>query len=213
MQTQERHELLDCCVPVLNYREKSEGYRSSYMQFKEEIVSKLKTVIKAASFVEALPQNDILKVYSSEEKKLLEKIQRTYDSVVVCMKLTEFSLMQTLYSQKVLHLIETEVYKYIVENRELCGFKPEYIYLLGNGEYAMVVEKSLVSHDMESFFHTLKQFQRTVQNRVLSVGNKRHYVSVLVSVVYDSDQPLQNARFGILKLLEEKKTFFISHNG
>lgn len=144
-------------------------------------------------------------------KQLVAAVKNTKQPYLIYMKLDKFDMIEDFYDNDTIESIEETVAYYLqVQFSKIYGF--DKIYELGNGEYAIIVEKSKFMDDMPRFIQELKELQEVIKEDIIDLENIEYDVSLLISFVYENDKILESAKLGIKKLLQTKYTFLVANN-
>jgi len=175
----------------------------------EDLVSKVKKVFAMVSFVDHSIALEKMTQSIKQRQAFLSAMEAQKESVVIYMKISEFEQMEKQYEKELLYLVEEEVYRYMQEKKFEVSPLFAKLYWLGNGEYAITFERSLLNGSLELLVPYIKKFQRMIRNRVLLVAKRRHYISMRVVVSDEMDAPLQNALSGMASLEVSGKDFLL----
>jgi len=133
----------------------------------------------------------------------------SYDKTIVALiKIERFEYIEKYYGSKLSYKIENEFSKIIsslIPNS--CTF--EKVFTLGNGEYILAKDKQGV--DINSAIRNLKELQSIINDTKLDIGELDYDISILISFAYGKDS-LNNAKYGLKKILETKQDFIIANN-
>jgi len=117
------------------------------------------------------------KAKTAPQKLNLENIITEDDSIVVYMKLEDFSTIEGFYNAKILREIQSKVKKFLEAQK--TEYKFEKIFQLDNGEYAMVIDKSKLTIDMHKLLYNLKIFQNNLKDSIITLGDIKYQISLL----------------------------------
>ncbi len=154
-------------------------------------------------------RNDITDIMNPK-KQLDDAIKNTKEPLVVYMKLEEFKILEEFYDNTTIEQIQDEI-SIFLEKHLSSALKFEKIFQLGNGEYAMVNEKSICMEDEDDFIDILKMFQDTIKNGAVDINDIHYDMSVIISVAYNDSQVLESSKLGIKELLHTKHNLIISN--
>ena len=155
-------------------------------------------------------RNDVTEIMNPK-KQLDDAIKNSKEPAVVYLKLEDFSTLEELYDNETIEMIQDKIKTYLEENiPKVCKF--DKVYQLGNGEYALVIEKSICMIDIDSFKKQLKEYQEKIKRDVIEVGDINYDMSVIISLAYDENHVLESAKLGIKELLKTKHDFIVSNN-
>ena len=146
-------------------------------------------------------------------KKQLDDALNSYsDPLIVYIKLEEFDTLEEFHDNKTVEDIQDKICNYLQNNLPaICKF--EKVYQLGNGEYALVQDKSICSDDEEdSFVSELKEYQESIKNSAIDIGDIDYDMSIIISLVYKESKVLESAKLGIRNLLKSKQNFIVANN-
>ncbi len=176
----------------------------------------VKTTIKPIldnenSVLEYIAIRDDITDIMNPKRQLDDSVKNAKDPIITYMKLENFETIVEFYDNEIVERIQDKVRVYLEENLPLsCNF--EKVYQIGNGEYAMVCEKSLFNENAEEFISLLKEYQQLIKEGIINIGELDYDVSVLMSLAYESQKVLESAKLGIAHLLRTKQEFIISNN-
>ena len=217
----ERTMLLQDCAAIFQQQRFSLGKllrimrtknESSYFSLiKEALVPKIKKVFACVSFVDHSLVQEKMTQSIRQRQALYDLLETQNESVVIYMKIKEFSEMKERYDRELLYLVEEELYRYMQQKKFEVSPLFANLYWLGDGEYAIVFKRSLLNGSLELIVPYIKKFQRMIRNRVLVIANRRHAISLQVSLSDASQMPLQNALSGMDMLDKSGRDFVISN--
>lgn len=179
-------------------------------------ISYLKTTIKPiinndGNIMEYITLIDNVTHIVDPNKQLFDTVQNSTQPVIVYMKIEEFRTILEFYDKQTIELIQSKTKIHLEESiKEYCNF--DKVYQLGNGEYAMVNEKSLCLENKEKCISCLKEFQLSIKNNKIDIGDIDYDLSILISLAYEDGKILESAKLGINKQLETKQDFIVSNN-
>jgi len=155
-------------------------------------------------------RNDVTDIMNPT-KQLSEAVKNTKNSYLIYIKLDKFEMVEDFYDNETINRLESTVALYLhVQFSKFYKF--DKVYELGNGEYALIVEKSKFMDDIESFIKELKELQAEIKEDVIDLDNIEYDVSLLISFVYSGEKVLESAKLGIKKLLQTKHSFMVTNN-
>ena len=141
-----------------------------------------------------------------EFHNLLEDLK---DNIVILIKIEEFNYIEKFLTQKIAkklqYLFAKELLKHIPTK---CKFSK--IYIVENGEFIFAKEYKPNNKDIDIFYSKIKKFQKSVNEAKIKIGKIDYTLSILISVAHGRE-PLENAKIGMSKLLENKKDFIIAN--
>jgi PAS domain S-box-containing protein len=125
--------------------------------------------------------------------------------ILIYLKLNNYENLEEFYDSKTLDKIENVIADYIKSIFEKeCHF--DQLYILGNGEYAIITNK--YDHSIDK----IKKIQEEIKEKIIKIDEFIYNIDILVSLVYEGDRILESAKLGIKRLLKEKKDFIIANN-
>ncbi len=145
------------------------------------------------------------------KKQLDDAIKNKKEPLIVYMKLEEFKMLEEFYNNVTIEKIQDKIDLYLEEHLPKT-FKFEKVYQLGNGEYAMVNEKSFCMEDEDNFINSLKIFQNNIKGGAIDIDDIHYDMSIIISMAYGKTNVLESSKLGIEKLLHTKQNFIISNN-
>jgi len=155
-------------------------------------------------------RNDITDIMNPK-KQLDETIKNAKSPVLVYMKIEEFNSLEEFYDNDTVEKIQDKISIYLEENLpKECKF--DRIYKLGNGEYAMVNEKSNCMKDSDLFIQKLKEYQEKIKEDTISIEDIEYDMSLMISLSYDDARVLESAKLGVRELINRKQDFIIANN-
>ena len=176
----------------------------------------LKTTIKPIldkdnNIIEYIALRDDVTDIMNPKKQLDDIIQNSEEPLIVYIKLDEFETLEEVYDNITVEEIQDKITIYLESHMpETCKF--DKVYQLGNGEYAMVNEKSVCMNNENEFIEHLKLFQNKVKIDTVDIDDIDYDMSIIISLSYDKEKVLESAKLGIKKLLNTKQDFIISNN-
>jgi len=143
-------------------------------------------------------------------KQLNDFIDTANLPMVVLMKIENFEDIENFYGQKIIQSIENSF------ATQLMGFIPEQlnvknIFVLRDGEFAIGIDKTQCIMSDKEMFEGLSHVQNEIENAHINIGELDYDVSVLISFAY-GEQTLENAKFGIKKLIESKQNIIFAND-
>ncbi len=144
------------------------------------------------------------------KKQLQDLTDSAEESLVLIVKIEAFDDIEKYYghilSQKIENNFADKILEFIPS-----GCKFEKIYILGDGEYAFAKDKKECDLDEKSLLLQLKEFQRTINDVDINIGDIDYDVSVIVSFAYGKEA-LENAKYGLKELLKTNHDFIQASN-
>ncbi|NPA29422.1 MAG: EAL domain-containing protein, partial [Epsilonproteobacteria bacterium] len=98
-----------------------------------------------------------------------------------------------------------------IQKRFADHYEFDKVYVLGNGEFALLMEKARFFHDEQKFVEELRAIQESLQDEQVLLDEVEYDISILMSVVYDGEKILESARLGIKELLKKKHPFIVAN--
>ena len=154
-------------------------------------------------------RNDVTSIMSPK-KLLSDFINSCREPMVVMLKIEYFDDIEKYYglntSEEIEKKFQEEFVKIIPQE---C--KCEHIYSLGEGIFALALDKKEYNFSTQRIIEDLKQLQRDTKEIELNIGELRYDVSIVMSIS-DSVDALSDVKYGI-KTLQESQHKFIIANG
>ncbi len=175
----------------------------------------VKTIIKPildqdGEIIEYISLRDNITDVMSQKKQLEDMIDFNKESILALIKIENFDDIERFYGSKLSRKIEDEFSKYILQEMpKACKF--DKVFLLDEGEYAFVKDKTNYKVSMPLIAKNLKDFQSTIDDVTLDVGEIDYDISILISFAYGYDV-LENAKYGLKKILESGQEFILANN-
>ncbi len=155
-------------------------------------------------------RNDITSIMNPA-KQLSDAIKNANDPILIYLKLDKYDMIEEFYDHDTVEKIQNKAYEHLCKRiSEVYEF--DTLYQLGNGEYALILEKSKYLEDEKSFTIKLKEYQEIIKDDKISLDNIEYDISVLISLSYEKEKILESAKLGIKKLLQIKQDFIIANN-
>ena len=144
-------------------------------------------------------------------RQLAESVKNLDEPILIYMKLDEYDTLEEFYDNETVEAIQQKTAKYLQQK-----FSKKYtfgkIYQLGNGEFALVLERKRYLDDEEAFIWELKRLQQSIKDDRIGLDDLEYDIAVLMSVVYEEDKILESARLGIKELLKTKRVFLVANH-
>lgn len=143
-------------------------------------------------------------------KKQLHDLIASYDETIVALlKIDDFDNIENFYGIKLSEKIEFEFFK------KMKLSLPEHMFFgkffsLGNGEYAFAKMKS-DTFEENKFIESIKEFKDNLSDTKLTIDDLDYDISIIISVAYGVNS-LENAKYGLKKIYNNKQDFIIANN-
>jgi PAS domain S-box-containing protein len=163
---------------------------------------------KYGEIIEYISLRDDITDVMSPKKQLQDMVDSNEESVLVLLKIDRFDDIEKFYGYVMSQEIENRFSQYLVEDiPEHCDF--DKVYILGDGEYAFAKDKASCRFEMSEVEDNLKEFQKSINDANLDVGDINYDISVVMSFAYGKNT-LQNAKHGLKQILESKQDFIVA---
>ena len=144
-------------------------------------------------------------------RQLIDYLNSCVQPIVLLMRIENFDELENLYgeiiTQEIQEKFATWLYQFMSEN----GTYFKYVYMLGNGEYALANDFFMLGINAQEIVKKLHICQEKINHSIIDIGDLDYDISVIMSVAYE-DKPLENAKYGIKQLLKSKKNFILANN-
>ena len=144
------------------------------------------------------------------QKQLNDFIESAEIPMVVLFKIENFEEIENFYGQKLIQEIEDSFAKQLLE------FIPQdlnlkNIFALRNGEFAIGIDKLECVRDDLEIKNDLIELQKNIENAHVKIRDLDFDISIIVSYAYGK-KVLENAKYGMKKLLESKQSIIFANN-
>jgi len=144
-------------------------------------------------------------------KQLKSAIKDFQKPILIYMKLDKFDILEEFYDSQTIEKIQNKTTKHLQKRfSEFYDF--DMLYVLENGEYAILLDYDKYFSTKESFVERLTKLQEIIKEDVISLDYINYDIAVAISVVYEKNEMLKSAKLGIKKLLKDKKDFLVANN-
>lgn len=154
-------------------------------------------------------RNDITAIMNPT-KQLNDVIEVAKNPIVAIINIEDYSNIENFYGQKFIQNIESIFADEFMNSLSQTSVFQK-IYILGNGKFALAIDKEDTDKSYEEIVNTIKEFEKNVNNAKINIGELDYEISILVSLAY-GDDALENAKYGIKKLLDTKQDFILANN-
>ena len=152
--------------------------------------------------------HDITEVMSPK-KRLKDFLFTAKIPLMIQIKIESFTDLQNYYGLDFAAVLDVDVADMLEKNiPTILGI--ENFYVLDNGNYAFVKDCTDRSN-IEKMLEYLKSFQNFINKAHIQIGTISYDVSILVCVSYENNV-FENAKYGMNKLVKEKKNFLTTNN-
>jgi len=155
-------------------------------------------------------RNDVTTIMNPE-KQLNDAIKNANDPILIYLKLDKFEMIEEFYDYETVNMIQNQAYNHL-QKRISEVYEFDTLYQLGNGEYALILEKSKYLQDENYFVEKLKEYQEIIKEDKIRIENIEYDIAVLLSISYEKDKILESVKLGMKKLLKIKQDFIIANN-
>jgi EAL domain-containing protein (putative c-di-GMP-specific phosphodiesterase class I) len=144
-------------------------------------------------------------------KQLSDAIKNSKAPLLIYMKLDKFDMIEEFYDNDTVEIIQSRATEHLYSKFSEI-YSIDKIYQLGNGEYALITDKSYYDDDSEGFIQRLKKCQDDIREDKIGLENIEYDIAVIISLAYEKDKILESVKIGIKKLLKSKKDFIVANN-
>ncbi len=163
------------------------------------------------NIIEYIASRHIITDIMNPKKQLDDAIKNSKEPIVIYIKLEDFNTLEEFYDNETIETIQDKTKIYLEkEIIKICNF--DKIYQLGNGGFALIIEKSRCAINMDYLIKQLKDFQEKTNKDVIDIGNIDYDISIIISLAYQGTRRLESAKLGIKELLKTKCDFIVSNN-
>jgi len=144
-------------------------------------------------------------------KQLKNAIKDFDKPILIYMKLDKFDIIEEFYDTSTIEKIQNKATKHLQKRfSEIYEF--DMLYILEDGEYAILLEYDKYFTTKELFIKSLKDLQDSIKEDMICSDYVKYDIAVTMSVVYEKNKMLESAKLGLKKLLKEKKDFLIAND-
>jgi PAS domain S-box-containing protein len=144
-------------------------------------------------------------------KQLSDAIKNATEPLLIYIKLDKFDTIEEFYDNDTVEIIQNKT-ALLLQDVFSETYNFDKIYQLGNGEYALIIEKSYYIRDKYEFISGLKHYQEIIKNMKIDLDDIEFDIAILISLAYKKDKILESVKLGIKKLLKNRQDFIISNN-
>jgi PAS domain S-box-containing protein len=155
-------------------------------------------------------RNDITSIMNPA-KQLDDALKNALNPILIYIKLDKYEMLEEFYDHDTIIEIETKVDIYLQEKFSQM-YQFDTVYQLGNGEYALVIDKVKYMNSEDLFLQKLKEFQELIKDDKISLENIEYDIEILIAVVYKQEKILESARLGIKKLIKRQQDFIVAND-
>lgn len=146
----------------------------------------------------------------SPKKQLEDLVNNVDESIVVLVQIEDFDNIHKYYGKDLVDKLEnifaTKIYDFMPKE---CEF--ERVYPLGEGRYAFAKDKLDCKSNEADVLKQIKKFQEITNNTSLKIDDFEYDISIVISLAFGVEA-LENAMYGVSKLLETKQDFIVANN-
>ncbi len=146
----------------------------------------------------------------SPQKQLEDLVNSVGEAIVVLVQIEDFDDIHKYYGKDLVNKLEnkfaTQIYDLMPKE---CEF--EKVYPLGEGRYAFAKDKLDCKSNEAIILQQLKFFQETTNNTSLKIDDFEYDISIVISFAFGVEA-LENAMYGLTKLLVTKQDFIVANN-
>ncbi len=144
-------------------------------------------------------------------RQLIDFMNSCDNPIIVLMRIENFDNLENLYGERVSQEIQEKLNSwlenFIVEKDSYFN----HVYMLRNGEYALANDLSILGDSSKEIIKNIHQCQKEINNSRIDIGDLNYDISIIISMAY-KDEPLENAKYGLKKLLQSKQNFIVANN-
>ncbi len=144
------------------------------------------------------------------QKLMEDSLEAFEEPVVIFIQIDDYDNITRYYGSQITKKIQEKflhvIYEYLPKD---CEFAK--VYALNDGRYALTKDKKLCTIGESNVIKNFKEFQSKIDNCKLNVEGFNYDISVIVSFAY-GDKALENANFGISRLMQSGKKFILANN-
>jgi len=155
-------------------------------------------------------RNDVTDIMSPA-KQLNDAIRNAKEPILIYLKLDKFEMIEEFYDNETIEMIQDRV-ALSLQDSFSKSYDFDKIYQLGYGEYAFIIEKSQYFIDEKSFVLRLREIQKSINSKKISLNDIIFDISVIISLAYKKDKILESVKLGIRKLLNCKQNIIVANN-
>jgi len=146
-----------------------------------------------------------------DDRQLLEdSVSNFKKPIVVMLQIDDYDNILKYYGNELAKKLEKKflstIYYFLPIN---CEFTK--VYILNDGKYAFSKDMKDCQIGIDNVIKNLKEFQQNIANNLLELDGFKYDISILLSFAY-SENSLENAYYGITRLLETNTHFICSNN-
>jgi len=145
-----------------------------------------------------------------QKKRLIDMTNNTDSSILIIFKIDEFDDIEKYYGQELSQNIENEFGKELI-NYMSPKLDFDNVFMLGNGEYAILKDKSTYDLSIEDIKKELLISQQKINDASINLEDIDYDISIVISMAYGKNS-YENARYGLKSLLKTKHSFIIANN-
>lgn len=143
-------------------------------------------------------------------KRLLDFISSVKESIVILMKIENFSYIETSFGKMVSAKIQKEFTKKLFAwQPKNCSFSK--IYHLDDGEFVFAKIQDTGMDEVNNIINRIRIFQDQTNSAKINISPIDYDLSFIVSIAYGANA-LENAKIGLDKLLQNKEEFILAND-
>jgi len=153
----------------------------------------------------SIPVTDIV----HPEKQLTDYLKRHKQSIILLIKIEEFSYLEHSFRHKITKRLQQLFAKELLKHMPVeCNF--DNIFTLNNGKFVFV-KKEDEFINKEEMSEVLQNFQQKVNQAKIKIGIVDYTLSIVCSLAHGKDA-LENAKIGLKRILKSKEDFILASN-
>lgn len=141
----------------------------------------------------------------SDKKQLFDYLEANKLSVLIMVQIEDYSTLEKFYDKATVEEIEKtfgDALLYLLPNE--CNFQR--VYYLENGLFAFAKDRRNCQNSKEEIEKVLEEFVSNIKEYVVKLEKIEYDISAICSFTYGVIQIYEDAKIGIEKAIEEKKT-------
>jgi len=154
-------------------------------------------------------KNDITDTMD-QRRRLIDITNNSDEFVLILIQIESFEDIEKYYGQELAKELE-EKFSYKLLADIGTEFAIENIFILGDGEYALLKKRTECHQDDQQIKTKLLKIQQTINDSVIELDDIEYDISILISVSYGQNS-YKNAKYGLKELQKKKQNFIFANN-
>jgi len=144
------------------------------------------------------------------KQRLIDFISSVKRSIVILMKIEDFSYIETSFGRDVSAKIQKKFTEKLFSwQPENCSFSN--IYLLEEGEFVFAKVNVDGMKEVNHIVQQMKKFQKQINSAKINISPIDYDLSLIISIAY-GENALDNAKIGLDRLLDRREDFIIAND-